>query len=400
MPEWFIPSVEEFQSERALLHLGLNGALRHYRELVVPGIGGVWFVRQLSWAVAGIALAKKYSLKPAKVANAIEALACKLEWRDDPDNYNKRGQRAFSRDSEDNIWSFSALSDKKNYVQVTYRQSTVRALIGLKLATGTRFNAMELSGTGHNLSEAFLGQKKIYDSLSSWFNGKDINATNAIVEGLVSRATAEEKEIARNILRADSTDILGDPLRRCLLIDAFGRNTVNMPGLHVIQKNLLQSQAKNIQRQVDNIDTSLAFDKMLECGRGIIHLCAQLIAEKTEPFVDKLAKDKRLSDALNSIYKAADEFQATKGNKHPDALKFVAEILAPSTDKAVCLRKVIQRDKNILDLAGEKVIEGHLFDRRREPSNGNDSVQDKAGTEESSTENKIRQLFELWSDCQ
>ena len=58
MGNWFIPALEEFQSERALLHLGLNGAVRHYRELIVPGIGGVWFVRQLSWAVAGIALAK------------------------------------------------------------------------------------------------------------------------------------------------------------------------------------------------------------------------------------------------------------------------------------------------------------------------------------------------------
>ncbi len=76
MSEWFIPAKEEFQSLRALWTLGLNRAIRYYRELVVPGIGGVWFVRQLSWAAADIALAREHHIKPAKVANAIKALAC------------------------------------------------------------------------------------------------------------------------------------------------------------------------------------------------------------------------------------------------------------------------------------------------------------------------------------
>lgn len=400
MSEWFIPALEEFQSERALLHLGLNSSTRYYRELIVPWIGGVWFVRQLSWAVAGIELAKELSLKPAKVANAIEALACKLEWWGDPENYNKKGQRAFARDEEDEVWSFNGLSDKTNYVQVTYRQSSVRALSGLKLTTPARFNTMELTGTGRDLSEAFLNQSKIRGALISWLNGGDIHATGTIIEGLISCPNDEEKGIVKTVLRADSMDTLGDSHRRCCLIEAFGRNTENMPALNIIKSSLLRSQGSNMQGQVDNIDAALAFDEMLECGRKTIYTCAQLIADKAEPLTSGLVQNKNLSEALDTLRKAADKFQQTKGERHPDALAFAAEVLPPSAGNAERLTKLILRDGNILDISGQKVIEGHLFNRRRETSENNAASPEGVGTEESSTENKIRQLFELWGDCQ
>lgn len=367
----------------------------------MPGIGGVWFSRQLSWASAGIELSKELALKPAKVANSIEALACKMEWRKGKDSYEKRGRRAFARDDGGHIWSFNDLSDKTHYVQVTYRQSTVRALSNLKLTVGTRFNTMELTERGHDLAKAFLDQKKIYSALCDWLNGEDIARTQTITEGLASAwPTDEEKTLIRNILSADSSDGRGDPHRRYSIIEAFGRNTVNMPDLDVIKQNLLQSPAGNLQEEVNNIDTSLAFDAMLECGRAVIYTCANLIADKASPSLLKLTQDRNLDKVLDALKKAANNFQQSPGKKHPAALKFMEEILSPSASEAERMKTVIQRDRNILDVSGEKVLEGHLFDRRKESSTDETSTQEKVGTEESSTGTKIRQLFELWRDCQ
>jgi hypothetical protein len=73
--------------------------MRYHREQSVPGIGGAWFVRQLSWAVAGFKLLKENTKEsPIRVANAIEALACKSEYKMNPDEYSFRGKRAFARD--------------------------------------------------------------------------------------------------------------------------------------------------------------------------------------------------------------------------------------------------------------------------------------------------------------
>mgnify|MGYP001601974276 FL=1 len=341
MGNWFIPALEEFQSERALLHLGLNSATRYYRELSVPGIGGVWFVRQLSWSAAGIALAKELALKPAKVANAIEALACKLEWRYGKENYTRRGKRAFARDEDDGIWSFNDLSDKTHYVQVTYRQSTVRALSNLKLTNGTRFNTMELMQPGQELADAFLDQMKIRKALFGWLSGEKISTTYAITKGLGSCwPTPKEKEIVRDILRADAPDGLGDSHRRHSLIEAFGRNTVNMPGLDDIKKNLLQSPGQNLREQVDNINTALAFDAMLECGRAVIYTCANLIAEKAPPLPAKLAQDRNLSKALDALRKSANNFRQATGKKYAAALRFMEAILSPSANNAECLNFV------------------------------------------------------------
>jgi len=392
MSNWFIPAKEEFQSQRALLNLRLNRAIRYYRELVVPGIGGVWFVRQISWAVAGIALAREHHIKPAKVANAIEALACKLDWQKDKNEYNKKGQRAFNRDRDDDIWDFARLSDKAHYVQVTYRQSTVRAMTGLMLTSGTRFNTMELSNVGGTLKDAFL-QNKVRNALSRWI--KTGSGQLGLTEKSIGRnPTGEEKQLIRDRLRADSIDILADPRRRRTLIEAFGRCTAQMPGMSVIKKRLPR-------RQANEIEIAEAFDKMIGCGRAIVHKCARLIDESEDSRLTMLIKNKGLKRALDKLCLAARDFKkASSPNKHIDAKDFAQTMLSPSSDSADKLKNIIQRDNNILVIAGGRIRKGPLFDRYDAHDDDADSSKETVGSEESSTENKVRQLFELWGDCQ
>jgi hypothetical protein len=392
---WFIPQMEEFQSQRALLNLRLGKATRYYRELVVPGIGGVWFVRQLSWAVAGIKLGGQYHLKPTKVANAVEALACKLEWQNNRDEYNMRGKRAFERDENDNVWSFKALSDRTHYVQVTYRQSAVRGLSGLEFATGTRYNTMELSNAGNELSEVFLkaSGSRIANLLTAWFDGASMSKTEWMTSSVGSKGVNEnEKRVLGERLHAASSDKLGDPQRRRLLIEAFGANRVNMPSLSSIKRRLPEDH-------VNNINTAMAFDAMLECGRSVIHKCAQLIADKKDPTVSRLVQNQLMSHSLKKLTGAAVKFQQMQGMKHNDATAFADEILSPSIGNEERLANIVLRDKHILDLSNKRVTEGHLFDRRKELGGDASASEEEVGLEESSTENKLRQLFRLWGDC-
>jgi hypothetical protein len=49
---WFSPAPSEITSARISLDFGLRAADLFFRELVVPELGRIWFVRQLSWPLA------------------------------------------------------------------------------------------------------------------------------------------------------------------------------------------------------------------------------------------------------------------------------------------------------------------------------------------------------------
>lgn len=407
MTNWFIPEMEEFETQRALLNLNLNKAIRYYRELIVPGIGGVWFVRQLSWAVAGIQLAQEIHYhRPVKIANAIEALACKLAWNRHPDRNQEgiRGKRAFVKYQD--AWSFKKLSQPKFYVRIPFRSSTVRALSGLGLTTRGRFNSVELTENGSCLAGAFLSQKKggrggrsVGEAIKDWICGnKEIEKIGNIVDGLWRDATGEEKQITRDRLMANDNDSLASNWRRAHLIEAFGnRDKVDPPPLESVKKNLQPDQ-------VFEIETAQAFDELLKTGRELIYECAEIIDNDNIGIIAKLAD--KVDKMLRKLRIAAKEFQewTNKSKKrHQDAVNFAKEILSIDNDEKLLLN-VITRDGVILKSAaeGNKIEKGPLFSRRKEMDEGagNEKRDAFAGMEESSTEYKVRQLFELWRNCQ
>ena len=75
-------------------HARLGSHRRSFNDLAVPGLGGVWFGKQLLLATLGVAIAERVrnSGKRAQnieVTNAVEALACWLAldsngWKRDP----------------------------------------------------------------------------------------------------------------------------------------------------------------------------------------------------------------------------------------------------------------------------------------------------------------------------
>src|SRR5687767_12463538 len=79
--EWGLLGPEQLAGSRRTRALGLGAAVRKFNQLAVPGLGGVWFAKQLFLATLGVIVAERLRLtsrnvKTMEIANAIEALAC------------------------------------------------------------------------------------------------------------------------------------------------------------------------------------------------------------------------------------------------------------------------------------------------------------------------------------
>jgi len=91
---WGLLGPETLASERRTRTLGLGATVRSFNDLAVPGLGGVWFGKQLFLATLGVAIAERVRnsgkrVQNIEVANAVEALACWLaldgnNWKGDP----------------------------------------------------------------------------------------------------------------------------------------------------------------------------------------------------------------------------------------------------------------------------------------------------------------------------
>ena len=80
---WGLLGPEFLPNARRTRTLGLGASVRRFNDLAVPGLGGVWYGKQLLLATLGVAVAEAARSQGVKVqnievANAIEALACWL----------------------------------------------------------------------------------------------------------------------------------------------------------------------------------------------------------------------------------------------------------------------------------------------------------------------------------
>ena len=80
LPFWGLLGTEALSSRRRVRGLGLDSSIRHFNDKAVPGLGGLYFGKQLLWALLGIQVAKCCEegggVSNIEVANAIEAMSC------------------------------------------------------------------------------------------------------------------------------------------------------------------------------------------------------------------------------------------------------------------------------------------------------------------------------------
>jgi hypothetical protein len=209
---WGLLGPETLASERRTRTLGLGATVRSFNDLAVPGLGGVWFGKQLLLATLGVAIAERVrnSGKRAQnieVTNAVEALACWLAldftgWKRDP---RLRGALKLSGKKD---LSFGTVRKQSFYVTQPMRQATVQPLraLGVVEANGERFNAFRCTKQGEAFIDAAWAafkphKRSVLDHLVMWARGvhEDVKTSSELRKALSPLEPMSES--AREFLR-------------------------------------------------------------------------------------------------------------------------------------------------------------------------------------------------------
>ena len=376
---WFSPAPSDSSSSRISLDFGLRSSDLFFRELVVPGLGRVWFVRQLSWPLAALALYEDLASpgsnapKPTAICHGIEALACKLEYElnSDRETRSRRilGNRAFGREDGHEAWSFHRLRQASYYVRNTHRQAATRAVRvdgGLGFARGSRFDLLELEPVGRELANAFLNQKVGQGSatlrkwLLGWLNGaRKLPTSRASFHMALSpeHATVDERRLVRPRLFETSTPASE---KRQRLEQAAGRAAA-MPDIEGVVVDRLRKTGHN--GQADEVLAARAFGAVLDRARdAVASLTCAVETARGGVKVSTLVADSGIKRALKDLRSATESYverSKLAGVNEPASRAFADAVAA--ADDAKTIKLVVQRAGEVLGLADGSVVRGALF---------------------------------------
>ena len=383
---WGLLGPEKIESARRTRTLGVAAAVRAFNDLAVPGLGGVWFGKQIVLATLGVYLAKKVSAKHSniKVANAVEALACGLGLALLKNNQIEPHHRALLRGttklSGKSDFSFKAVSKTGFYVTQPMRMATVQTLPALGLVTSdtARFNAFECTESGQKLVEAALGDNGI-KCLVEWIGGKDQKFVTDLKKALSSLGAlsplkplnTEAKELLLSGLAqrtSSKTAANNDRRRKALEWVESMRNDGTKKYTDWTQKppELDASHWKDLQVGTDFYIAREAAIRVLDAME--LHI-QNKSTERFFKLGDKLPETMRKPMAdLRTVSKT----YLAHGHEQAEARNFCNE--CQESDDARLLRHLVQRDGRVLQLRNECVITGPASDNgsQKQTQDGDD----------------------------
>ncbi len=187
VPMWGLLGPSEVSSLRRTRTLGVAAAVRSFNDLAVPGMGNVWFGKQIFLATLGVAVAERADnprLRNIPVTNAIEALAC---WTDFTSNGWKSDARlqGFFKLRGKPAPTFQVAKSRGFYVSQPMRSASIQPLVALGLveAPHLRFNSFRLSATGSDFVDLVVSGHRpdrldLVDFLARWIAGSTRGLTS------------------------------------------------------------------------------------------------------------------------------------------------------------------------------------------------------------------------------
>jgi len=411
-PYWFSPAQSELSASRLSLDFGLRAADLFCRELIVPQLGRIWFVRQLSWALGALALREELRRDGASVPKAtaishgIEALACKLEFQfGEQESRRILGRRAFGRDEKNEIWDFRRLQQRVFYVQNTHRQGTTRAIrmeTGLGFCQGTRFDLLELDPVGKALADAFLKQRiapNLGGSLRRWLlgwvrGGREVSNGSPTLWRALSptQPSREEQELVHSRLLETSSK---GCQKRQRLSKALGR-AATMPDIEGTVVPRLR--ATGHAQQADEVVAARAFGGMLDRAREVTAEITRVVeSARGGVRLSNIAGDADVRLALTRLRAAADNFvaKADVANVMEATSRAFAKEVGVEGDSEL-VRFLVPRVEGLLAFADGNVCRGPLF-RRLDGADAREGVDEGAASIEPDSTGRTFRLANLHS---
>ena len=363
-PSWGLLGPEELVSHRRRRTLGLGPVVRSFNDRAVPGLGGVWFGRQLFLATLGVAVSEQVrrqgkQVRNIDVANAIEAMACLVAykengWESDP---RLRG-RTKLRDRSD--FSFAAVRRPSFYVTQPMRRATVQALpaLGLVEADSPRFNSFRLGPAQGNTDErTSIGMKFLDDVCRECRPHR-----KPVVSALGEWIQGSGKEIATPEMCAALSPIEKLPPSACDFL--LGRLAIN-PRRENARKwvEFVRSHPNreiSLTEQPDELDgehwsdlcAGTRFFGSRAAALDLLNKIEEHIASTTGRSMSA-KQAKPMQEELEALRKQSRAFLDSRYAAEPGATSFCEACSDPS-DQTV-LRNVVERDGRVLRLNGDDV---------------------------------------------
>jgi len=228
---WGAIEPSESSESRLRLDFGLRPAILRFNEWAVPGLGGAFFVRQLTWGCMGLLLAQELDGKPsaARIAEGLEALAGWIVVRQAKgrrvEDDRVQGKRKFA---EVAALSFDSVSRGGAYVTVPFRRAVTRALPGLGFCQEeARFSALTLTQQGLELAESAMTYNDARARICAWLRTRTTElhrASDELKKTLlpVFASDAERKLVHKQVLENDERRTIVRLLHRISIEELAG----------------------------------------------------------------------------------------------------------------------------------------------------------------------------------
>lgn len=358
---WGLLGPEFLSGARRTRTLGLASAVRYFNDRAVPGLGGVWYGKQLFLALLGVVVAErakqqnpKFEASNIQVANAIEALACWLAFKNKSDSDPRlRGREKLAgKQAEDFV--FARAHKPGFYLTQPMRMQTVQPLpaLGFVTAKGERFNSFTPTQEGRNFVDVACKNYRPYNRdvvshLVQWVLGNDSRVDTTALYDVLSPLMPlpdEAKRLLRERLKQGSNERLNA-----------------LAWIETLKGGPATVKARELQQPLD-----IKKDHWCDIQAGALFLLLHDLAVAALDAVEgDMGQDCSLENGaqkahaqLQALKEACQEFLDLNYNKRQDALNFCQDCIA---DPMNALRVLVDRDQTVLRWDGEKIRRGPAF---------------------------------------
>jgi|JI9StandDraft_2_1071091.scaffolds.fasta_scaffold51325_1 hypothetical protein len=403
---WGILGPGQIESTRRVRTLQLAATTRYFNEQAVPGLGNVWFGRQLFLATLGVLVADRAAAEGVRVsriaaANAIEALACWLALQQGPRSGESRVRGSTLLAGQHDL-SFRNVNRAGFYVSQPMRMSSVSALpaLGFVEATGSRFNAFTCNAQGEAFVEAMADGCRPYrhdlvEHLVMWIRGDavgmDSSTMHQALSPVLAMPTRARELLHTRLVQGAAGEPAEDRLRRgdaLRWVRSRGRGAA--PVVWERRPEEITSEA-----HWADLHAGALFFIARDAALAVLDEVELEIGTPERRFDPGAVLSPQLVVGLATLRAAARAFLAT-GNQAAEARAFCTECTAASD--AEVLRRLAGRDDRILRLLGEQIGAGPAFRGGERESAPEDTAADTAPPADDPAwpEGISRRIHNLW----
>lgn len=368
---WGILGPGAVESTRRVRTLGLATSTRLFNDLAVPGLGGVWFGRQLFLATLGVlvaerAEAKKQQVTRITVTNAIEALACwhALKQSHRAGDGRIRGSTKLAGVGPNEL-SFKNVCRSSFYVTQPMRMASVTTLpaMGLVQATGSRFNSFSCSAEGLAFVEAVGSgcrpyNRDLVEHLVMWVLGIDERVNTPTLHDCLSPLLPLPEEarvlLQERLYQGAADGLAEERRRRSEALDWVRSRRRGAPPLSWDQ------QPVQITDSIHWADmrAGAAFFATRDAALEVLDELEKVIGtpERSHDLGSTLPAS--LHGPLNTLRTKAQVFLSL-GHKDQETTAFCREMLKPNDSDV--LHSLLLRDGRVLRLVGNQARPGPAF---------------------------------------